>query len=252
VNDEPGYEADGGPDDKQYDKVAKLMRKAERAGTPEEAETFYAKAQELMTKYMLDEMRLHDKVNGGDGRTESIESEVINFSTTFIKADQRMWAVVAKANNCRTLSRGKDWPRAQRGIILIGRRSDRENVKLLVTSLLLQVSRLSLKAIPDYLTDKRDRGQYRRAFRFGFADEVGTRMLAATAEAARSHSSGDMLPVLAKVSDQVNAYVKENFAVVPGRRVNLDINGQAAGRAAGARADIGSTRVGGAKGALNR
>lgn len=246
-----GYEADGAPDDKLYDKVAKLLAKAEGTTNQAEAETFFAKAQELITKHMLDEMVLKAKVNGGTGKDEPIDHEVINFSVTFQKADSHMWHCVAMANHCQVLSRGKEWPKPQRGIVLIGRKSDRDRVKMLTTSLLLQVARLERPEVPSGLSPS-EKNMWRRSFRFGFADAVGKRLKSAHDEAAKTHTKGDMLPVLASLDQRVGSYAQETFNPKVGRAVRINGAGESAGRRAGQRADVGSTKVSGSRGSLGR
>lgn len=247
-----GYESDGA-DDKIYDKVAKILAKAERAGTPEEAELFFGKAQEMITKHALDELALQQRVNGGSGKAETVSHELVAFKSIYFKAECRVWGAVARANSCRVLIQDKQW-REQQGVILIGTPSDRTNVKMLMASLQIQIARAT-RTVPDYVGGKNmDKFVWRRSFREGFAGEIGRRLEGATKSAAQGHKSGDMLPVLASKAQQAKAYEDDTFQVSTPKasRARVDHLGRGAGMSAAQRADVGSPRVGGTKGALGR
>lgn len=236
-------------------KVQGLMAKADKAGTPEEAEAFAAKAQELLTKYSLDEMALRAKVNGGQGGSEKMTKAFVEITGTFMKQDWALWSSVARANSVYVVT--KDWGKGEgmRGLHLFGAESDITNVRLLATALQLQVVRLSAN-LPDEYKDLKafDKFVWRRSFREGFADAIRKRMTKAMEDAARSHSSGDMLPVLASKRDAAELFGKQELGGVgKARASNIKVSGHGlvSGRAAGARADVGNVRVsGGTRGAL--
>jgi len=122
------------------DKVAKLLRKAERAGTPEEADAFFAKAQELMTKYAIDSMAVHAKMNEKQADPfGALGKDVITLTKSYANADALLMQFVAKANDCRTL-----FDKYAATSHLYGYEVDRVNVQLLYGSLLMVVSRQAL------------------------------------------------------------------------------------------------------------
>lgn len=237
-------------DSKMYDKVAKILAKAERAGTPEEAELFFGKAQELITRYALNELALHDKINGGDGKREEVGDERIFWKSSYFDEDARLWGEVSRANSCTILLLKYG---STKGIILVGTATNRANVKMLVASLNIQVARGS-RALPNNLARATafDKFVWRRSFRSGFATVIGRRLKEAKEGAARTHKSGDMLPVLLSQAAEVEAYTEDKYSPKAGRmsRKRASWEGRDAGRRAGERADVGATRVQGTKGAL--
>jgi hypothetical protein len=242
---------------KMMDKVAKLLRKAEGTDNPDEAQIFFEKAQGLITQYALDEAALHAKVNGGDGKTEKVGHEDVNFKSSYFNEDCHLWNAVAKANSCMVLMRKGTYYKKYaggEGVTLVGTPSDRANVKILVASMMLQIARTS-KTLPAYLENGTafDKFVWRRSFRDGFTIVIERRLKDAMEGAARTHKSGDMLPVLRSRAQQVQDYASQEFNVSAARRTSKKSSwdGRTAGRQAGERADVGATRVNAAtKGAL--
>lgn len=232
-------------DDKMYDTVAKLLRKAESTENEKEAEIFFAKAQELITRNALNMMALHDRVNGGDGKVEDIGDEFIKFTSVFFNEDARLWVAVAKANSCKVLIR--DWGKNEKGIVLIGRESDRKNVQLLVTSLQFEVARRT-RTLPAELRDAKafDKFVWRRSWREGFSHTIGVRLAEAMRASAQTYKAGDRLPMLLDHAAAVQDYVSKKFNVSQGvsRNSRFNASGAAAGSKAAKGVDVGGPRVG--------
>lgn len=82
-------------DDEILETVAKLLKLAEKAGSPEEAATAAAKAQEIMTKYNLSEVALERKKGARDGKREQAWVEGGHYAF-----QREMFEAIAKMNFC--------------------------------------------------------------------------------------------------------------------------------------------------------
>lgn len=249
-------------------KVEKIMRKAERAGSPEEAQAFFEGAQRLMAQHGIDEamLRLSEPEMPAE---EAITSDMIIKRSGFFDSMVRLAIVIAEANDVRCLVKnGKDWG-SNAGVRFIGMDSDIAKAKMLYTSLLAQCMR-ERRNIPDDVTNRAswmDDGagkhytqKWRRDFSIGFAARIGTRLRQVKKEteaaAVRSDTSGRLLPALADRKAVVDRLYDSQFTV-PGRARSSRSGPMAdafeAGGRAADRADLGQPRTGsGTSGALNR
>ncbi|MFT5268729.1 MAG: hypothetical protein ACI88C_002170, partial [Acidimicrobiales bacterium] len=127
-------------------------------------------------------------------------------------------------------------------LTLIGREQDRQLVRLLATSLELQAVRRLDDLDPNATVGSSV--VQRRSFLRGFALEVTDRLRRSGHTHAVVGQAAEQALVLAR--DAVDRYVGENFNVSHGRRGSAQHDGLAFshGRRAGARADVGSTRLG--------
>lgn len=244
-------------EDKIVDKITKLLAKAERAGTEEEAQAFFDKAQEMMAKHAIDEMVIAQR-RGGPSREEPT-TEFIEHGGTYFIQDVALFDELAKANTVKCFYRNWGKGAGQRGTYLAGYPSDIANVKLLWTSMQLQQVRalnLAVKNEPSwkYMTAM-EKFVWRRSFREAFAGRVGRRLQEARDTAAREHDAGDMLPAIRTRAAEVEQYMQDNHRLGKGRArtTKWSAAGGNAGRAAGNNADTGATRVNaGVKGSLGR
>lgn len=238
-------------DDKMIDKITKLLNKAEKAGTDEEAEAFSAKAQELMTKWAIDEMTVA-AARGKAHSSDKIVIERVPLGKTYADEDCRLYDRVAKCNNVRVAfdSYGK---RAT----LVGYQSDVTNVKLLVGSLLIQCGRQcnrQAKAAFKPGMSAFDKYVWRRSFKDAFASSVGQRLKAAMQTVINEVDDGSLVPMLRNRADEVDEFTKDlGWGVGRASTRRADWDGMAAGSAAGRKADVGSPKVNsGVRGALGR
>jgi hypothetical protein len=242
------------------DTVAKLLRKAEGTDNEAEAQTFYAKAQALITRHALDELEIRAAM-GDEGQRpeEPVEQEFIEVGAgCYFVADCTLWTVVANANTCKVLV-SKRYKNRRTGVVdpggvyLIGRASDRTNVKLLMASLNLTVAK-NTRTLPDHLKGAKvwDKEVWRRSFRESFANVIGRRLVESRTQAAEERS---LLPALIDQNARVDDYVAETFGQVreSRSRTKTDGHGWSAGADAARRADVGGVRVGqGSAGSLGR
>lgn len=239
-------------EDKMIDKIVKLLAKAEKAGTPEEAEAFSAKAQELMTKWTIDELSVAAAQGRASEVQDTITKEYVKVSGTYPKAEAFLYQEVARANDCRVAfdSYGKR-------VLIVGYSRDLTNVKLLTASLLIQCQRLCNQAVknePDWRVQRpMDKHVYRRSFKEQFASTVGRRLASARKEVI-AEADGSLLPMLASKASLVDDFVADlGWGAGRASRSRHSVRGSNAGRDAGSRADVGSPRVGqGVRGALGR
>lgn len=233
----------------KLDTVRKLLAKADRAATPEEAEVYTAKAVELMARHGIDTALLADADPGRD----EIGGQRLTVQGPYSAGKARMLAWVASAMRCRALLH-QTWDGKVEIVTVFGFASDRERVELLYTSLLLQATaQLSHQRPANRIESV---AAYRRSWLHGFASEVHRRLVAAEgraesraeagAAAAGTGAGRSVALVLADRDARVErAYAATFPSVGTARRSTLSGSGFSAGAAAGGAADLGrGTAVG--------
>lgn len=234
-------------------KIEGLLKKAERAATPEEAEAFFGKAQELMTKWSIDAMMLD--LERGEKR-ETITTQFVQINKSGLhKANVTLLHVIAESNNVKTMWWTPQAHIKKAGLELHGFPSDIDNTVMLYNSMMIHLAKETRKR-PDHLlhAETKHLNLWRRSFRMGFAQRIGDRLKEknrASAKEADEASGGNVLPVLLSRSQELAEYW-EGVSKGKVRRSNAkyDYSGLSAGRASANRADIGNTRVAGPKGAI--
>jgi hypothetical protein len=231
-------------DDARLTKIEALLRKAEDpAATEAEAEAFMAKAQELMTKWSIDEAML---AKAGE-TAQTIENFGFRVQGPYLVAKQRLCHAVAQANGCRMYySPGyRTWFTCY----LVGFSEDVQKTRLLIESIIRQGD-TRLPATPPGYNGTR----FRNSYWFGYASEIGTRLrevMKATVREAEAQVPGTAL-VLVDRKQQVDDWMDANLQLRSGgsTRTNTYGAGVSAGREAARQTDLGQTRVGGTRGAL--
>ena len=229
----PGAVPVGERDVARLAKIRALLAKAESTEFPEEAEALSAKAQELVSRYSLERLVAH-AADPDDGVEVRVRRIWIDQPYVYPKA--LLVNAVAKANRCRTVI-------AERlGFsTVIGDADDLDAAELIVTSLLVQASTAMLV----HGRDQGRRGEsrttsFRRAFLMAYAGRIGERLGAAADEATQeSGRSAELVPIIAKHAEQVDATVDQLFPTLRTRRATVSNGaGWAAGRAAADRATL--------------
>ncbi len=225
----PGHRRAGELDPKLLERVRNLLAKAESTPFGEESEAFSAKAQELMSRYSIDQAMLGSAGEGPSSRRIGIEDP-------YAKAKCILLSIVAGASRCRAV-----WTQALGFSTVFGYPADLEAVELLFTSLLVQASHAML-ADGALGALYRSRG-FRQSFLVAYAERVGERLRRA-AEAALSDAEaqhgGRLLPVLVGREKAVEAARDEVFPKTGSFGVRVsDGRGWQAGREAADRADLG-------------
>jgi hypothetical protein len=236
------------------DKVRKLLAQAEdRSVTPEEAQSFTAKAQQLMTKYLIDLAMVAD---GGDATplTElswTVDGPYASHKIHLINA-------VARTNDCRSIY--ADLPRGRKRIQVVGYDTDVAWVETLSRSLEIQLLAAlagAARAKPPGVHGR----TFAVAFMQGFIAEVVNRLhharreAVATAQQAASESGApaasgggsSVALVLVAKSNRVDEEFKVRHPQT--RTVYSQVrlqswSGYQPGRAAGRQASIARGRIG--------
>lgn len=236
-------------EDDKLERIRKLLAKAEKAGTPEEAEIYNGKAAELMAKHSIDAAMLA----ATDPGTDAIGSRRIVMTDPYSREKATLAGGIATAMNCRPISH----PGPGRGQIdsmtLVGFESDLNRVELSYTSLLLQATRSVVRQRPPEWTGE-STAAFRRSWLIGFSAEIHRRLGDAGTRAAADHDANKRQDqpsaelVLADRKSLVDRAVSDRFpSLTKPRPRRLGGSGYCAGIDAGRRADLGQSRIGAAR-----
>lgn len=235
-------------------RIRGLLDQAERTPFPSEAETFAAKAAELMARHHVDTAMLERSRRGGSA---VVESDIELGRGQYVRARLELLGAVADAYDCRLLT--SSGPDGRTGH-LVGHAADVEQVSLMYTSLLVQATRA---ATVEEMPRGHRRVTFRRGFLLGFAARVGERLAEQAAAAARDAEAdtpprrdGPATPsvalVLADRRDAVDRWVQERYPRL--RRLDqaapVSAEGVDRGARAGDRADIGGSPITGRRAML--
>lgn len=227
-------------------KVRKLLALAEDpAATEHEAETYTAKAAQLIADYGIDRALLAASDPGSD----PLGDRVINLDAPYAADKGDLLSTVAARLRCRAVARSRRTVAGKElSLHLFGHAADLERTEILFTSLLLQTATaLSRTPVPP----DEHKAAFRRSWLGGFRMAVGDRLAQAETRAEadardRYRAAGTSTGlVLADRSAQVETVME---AAYPHLRVararSLSGSGGAEGWAAGQRADLGGRRLG--------
>ncbi len=112
-------------------KIRALLSKAEASTFTEEADAFTTKAQDLMTRYAIDEALLEDSEGHGDVLTRRI-----HIDNPYAQAKVQLLSTVGGINRVRVI-----WDDHHGMATAVGMAIDLELVEMLFTSLLVQATR---------------------------------------------------------------------------------------------------------------
>lgn len=224
--------APAGVDDRTLGKIRALLAKAESTEYAPEAEALNAKAQELMTRYSIDQALLGRGGAGGSGRGEEPTSRRLLIHDPYAKGKSALLAQVARTNRCQSI-----WFAEAGFCTVVGFPTDLALTDLLFTSLVTQCS----TAMQVASREVRQPRSFRESFTIAFALRIGERLEEAAAtsvDEAVAERGDDLLPVLASRDAEVEEAFERAFPHrrSSGYRVN-DGRGWDAGRAA---ADVAS------------
>ncbi|GIJ73654.1 DUF2786 domain-containing protein [Virgisporangium ochraceum] len=199
-----GRDADAG----LLKRVRALLAKAESTSFPAEAETYTAKAQELIARHSIDEALLD-----ADDPSVVPFARRIGVDHPYESEKASLLHAVAAANRCHAV-----WSQDLGFSTVFGYDADIDAVDLLYTSLLLQANRAMARAEPGGGKAGRARLKtFRRSFLVAFAVRIGER-LAETARAAVTEMAGatatepaTLLPVLADRDERVRETMHRVF-----------------------------------------
>ena len=238
------------PPDALASRIAALLDKAESTSFPAEAETFLAKAQELMARHAIDEAI----VAGARGEADEVTVMDLLVTNPYASAKSVLLSAVADANRCRVVS--VDRPGGRLLCTAVGHRTDLDHVRTLYLSLSHQAVRFMLEASPPPGSGVR---RFRHAFLLSFGARIGERLREAghaaevEAQDEQLHRPGgaSVTLVLASRQAKVDRAFAERFPRVQTKRVSSSSGaGHVLGRAAADRSALGGRGVGGGGPAL--
>ena len=223
--------AGGGHDPKKLVTIRALLAKAEATEYAEEADAFTAKAQDLMTRYAIDEALLAE-TEGTD-----VQSRRVHVDNPYAAAKAQLLATVGGVNRVKAI-----WDDEHAIATIVGSPVDLELVEILFTSLLVQATRAMTEAgavsNAGHRLDRKP--SFRRAFLLSYADRIGERLRDAGRHAEQEETQrrgSELLPVLARRSAAVDREFEKLFPDSrQSRSVRVDARGWEAGRAAADRA----------------
>jgi hypothetical protein len=223
-------------DQRILERVRGLLAKAESTTFEAEAETYTAKAQELMARHSIDYAVLAART----GHRDDPQQRRIAVDNPYELEKVSLLGVIAHANRAQTV-----WLQGVGMVSVFGFPGDLDAVELLFTSLLVQATRAMTQAGQRRDTTGRSRTRsFRQSFLTGFAHRIGDRLAAATesatADALREGTGTDLVPVLAARDEQVTEAVQKTFSNLvrsPGGRIN-NLEGFHSGVAAADRASL--------------
>jgi hypothetical protein len=211
-------------DEKALGKVRALLAKAEATEFPDEAEALSAKAQDLMSRYSLNEtLARHDR-----GSKPAAAARRIWIDNPYAAAKATLVQVVSGSNHCRAV-----WAERLGFVTVIGSETDLNLVELLTTSLLVQANRAMLSAGRRGSRQERSR-TFRQSFLVAYAQRIGERLDGASASvAAEVTRDARLLPVLAANSRAADELTDRLFPSTVPRSIAVSNGaGWVAGRAA--------------------
>lgn len=244
-------------DTAMLEKIRGLLAKAESTTFEAEAEALYAKAQELMVKYSIDEAILQA---GGKKPMEEPTSHRILIVGTYPKERYLLLVAIARGHRARAVYAGEG---KSKYATVVGFPSDLALVEMLYTSLLAHATAELVKIDPGSgitstgkLNPAHARWERRCSWMAGFSSRISERFaeiarMAETQATSASSSGPSVALVLADRSQLVIQKFRQLFP--PGSLGSLrrdavkDHSTYAAGRSSADRADIGQPRVGSRK-----
>ena len=232
-----------GHDPRMLSKIRALLSKAEASTFTEEADAFTSKAQDLMTRYAIDEALLEDSEGHSDVLTRRI-----HIDNPYAQAKVQLLSTVGGINRVRVI-----WDDHHGMATAVGMAIDLELVEMLFTSLLVQATRALTAAGNSRSTEGYQSGRlnrspsFRRAFLLAYANRIGERLetagTAASTEATSSHGA-ELVPVLARRAKAVDTTFDRLFPETRQMRAKqVDARGWHAGRAAADKAVFASAQV---------
>jgi hypothetical protein len=218
-----------------------LLAKAESTEFEEEADAFFGKAQELMSRYALERAMLDaDLGDGGVGPG----GRRIWLDAPYVSAKSMLINQVAMANRSKAVFHsGLDC------MTVLGDEVDLELVEMLSTALLVHASSAMVLAgrQQDRYGQSRTKS-FRQSFLVSYATRIGERLTAADARTAEAMADelgdGRLLPVLAARTQEVEKLYETLFPALSTRRVSVSNSaGWGAGRVAADQANLDVRRA---------
>lgn len=221
-------------------RIKGLLAKAEGTDVPEEAESFFAKAAELMDKYRIDA----EQVRAARGEAEEpIEGTYYPLAerAKYLRPSLHLLAAVALHYSVKPIVGATGNSKAP---LLAGTATDIEATIMMFESLLAQRDRECLNTVPPAYSNT---NQFRSGFGYGYAERIFLRLdelRKVTAAHAEREGYGNALAVIDHRMARVNAYLVGKTKRNDQKGARVDAAGAQAGDEAASRADLGQSRMG--------
>ncbi len=173
-------------DDRRLSTIRALLAKAEATEFPDEAEAFFAKASELISRWAIDEAMLWADADAS-GREQPDELQLM-MHAPYLPQKAVLVGAVATAHGCRAVRIVSPPGVGKEVISVVGFPTELRWVDTLVTSLMVQLTSAMLARCPSGLTPSAS-ASWRRSFIIGFAEEVGRRLETDRAAAAAARDA---------------------------------------------------------------
>lgn len=229
--------------DKILERIRGLLAHGETVNiSQEEAESYIIKAQELMTKYAIDEMLVRDK------NTDQIITADFFMVSPYARAKVNAFAQIARVYNCKCVQsrrlgiNPKNGKHGMHGWVT-GYESDIQQLSVMFTSLLIQSTSAMMKADKGSTHGK----SFRQGFIVGYFDHVYWLLKEQRKNVIdeKKQTTSDLLPVLMDRDRLVSEAYKERWPKLI--KVSGDSygssNGWASGRSAARNADLNNPRI---------
>lgn len=221
--------------------VRKLLAKAERASTVEEADAFTAKAMQLMARHGIDEAMLAASGRSKDG----LGMMKFTIRNPYSQAKGMLLGNIADAMRCKTVLHPDYTRRSTGSASIFGWESDLRRVELLYTSLLLQAAPQVARQFPGVF-DEVSVATFRKNWFRGFAVEIWRRLshlektAADESTAVTDDGTSTALVLIDRTAQLDNFYNDFFFGVKLGEGKKIVLGaGAHEGAMAGRRANLG-------------
>jgi hypothetical protein len=215
-------------------RIRTLLAKAENTEFAAEAETFTAKAQDLMTRHAIDEALLQ---GSGDHPIE-IKGVRVHINNPYAAEKVHLLNQVARANRSRAV-----WNEPLGLVTVLGTPVDVDQVEMLFTSLLIQATRAMAEAGARRAGSFDRSASFRRSFLMAYAVRIGER-LNETNEAATASYGSALVPLMQRQTSAVQQEFDRLFPQTRQTRAGrYNALGWDAGRAAADRAVFAAGRL---------
>ena len=220
-------------------KVEALLERSQNTTFPEEAASCQAKAQELMTKYQIEDSSLF-----GSGKTGIIISKKVEIQTPYIIDKAILLNNIAKPNFCKVL-RGRNYA------VIYGYESDIELVLTMYRMLLNDMIVRMMVELDEFrknpIHELTSTISWKKSFFAGYAQTVGERLRKAKSEQisqVSKQTGSDKFALVVKTKEsELEEYWKNVYRVPSSGRQLTSANGYNSGTSSGSRADIGQGRI---------
>lgn len=228
--------------DKKIELIAQLLNKAEST-TPAEAEALTEHAERLMVKYGIEQAMIDARRSSSGQASEKIVQISILFVGAYRLEHTHLGHMVAKGlGNIECLA--STYKNKESRLYLIGYKSDVEQARILISSLLIQsavATRVWWNGHKSEFADRRsyDQEAARRSFVRGFGTGAGARIAASREQAVKESGTGTELVLVSRGQRVTEHYASLSKGTSKARGGKGDYSASVQGYRAGQQASTG-------------